>query len=86
MTNLNSLDWLATALVIIGALNWGLIGLGALLGTPNPLLTWNLVNVLFAGVADGLLEAITYLLVGLAGLYEIYVGYKFAQSGDNTTM
>ena len=44
------------ALVFIGAINWGLIGL----------FNWNLVNVLFGGVP--MMERIIYILVGLAAL------------------
>ena len=54
------LGWLATALVIIGALNWGLVGL----------FHFNLVAAIF-GRFEWLTRA-TYVLVGLAGLYEIY--------------
>lgn len=54
------IGWLATALVIIGALNWGLVGL----------FHFNLVAAIF-GRFEWLTRAI-YVLVGLAGLYEIY--------------
>lgn len=46
-------------LVIIGALNWGLIGL----------LDLNLVNNLLG--ASPILERVVYILVGLSGLYLI---------------
>lgn len=54
------IGWFATALVIIGALNWGLIGL----------VNFNVVTAIFGHFA-WLTRAI-YVLVGLAGLYEIY--------------
>jgi hypothetical protein len=54
------IGWLATVLVIIGALNWGLVGL----------FNFNLVAALF-GRFEWLTRTI-YVLVGLAGLYEIY--------------
>jgi hypothetical protein len=54
------IGWFATVLVIIGALNWGLVGL----------FNFNLVGALF-GRFEWLTRAI-YVLVGLAGLYEIY--------------
>jgi len=54
------IGWLATVLVIIGALNWGLVGLA----------NFNLVAAIF-GRFEWLMRA-TYVLVGLAGLYEIY--------------
>ncbi|SOE47830.1 hypothetical protein SAMN05446927_0244 [Caballeronia arationis] len=52
-------DWLAGALVIIGALNWGLIGF----------LRFDLVAAIFG--ADSAGSRIVYVLVGLAGLYAL---------------
>ena len=54
-----TLDWIVVVLVIIGALNWGLVALG-----------YNLVEMIL-GV--GTLTKIVYGLVGLAGLYKIYM-------------
>lgn len=65
----NWLDWLTLALVIIGALNWGLVGLGLLMDA-----NWNLVNLVFGSFPA--VEAVVYLLVGLAGLYELYIAYQ----------
>jgi uncharacterized membrane protein YuzA (DUF378 family) len=36
--------------------------------------SWNLVNLLLGWAP--ILEAVVYLLVGLAGLYELYFAYK----------
>ena len=47
-------------LVIVGAVNWGLVGL----------LQFDLVAALFGG-QDAALSRIVYSLVGLAGLYQI---------------
>jgi uncharacterized membrane protein YuzA (DUF378 family) len=71
MADVNYLDWASLVLVIVGALNWGLVGLGTLTGGD-----YNLVNLLLGGVAGGQLEALVYLLVGLSGLYQIYFGYE----------
>lgn len=68
------LDWLTLTLVIIGALNWGLVGLGMVLIGEQALASWNLVNLLLGW--SPVLEAIVYLLVGLAGLYELYFAYQ----------
>lgn len=57
---LNALDWIAFILVIIGALNWGLVGLFG----------FDLVAFLFGGIP--VLASIIYILVALAGLYLIY--------------
>jgi len=54
------MDTLALVLVIIGALNWGLIGL----------FKFDLVAAIFGG-QTALLSRIVYTLVGLAGLYSI---------------
>lgn len=54
------MDTLALVLVIIGAINWGLIGL----------LNIDLVATVFGG-QTALLSRIIYSLVGLAGLYSL---------------
>lgn len=54
------MDTLALILVIIGALNWGLIGL----------FEFDLVAAIFGGQTSAL-SRIIYGLVGLAGLYSI---------------
>ena len=51
------LDCTALTIAIIGALNWGLIGL----------FNFNLVSFLFGDMS--LLSRIVYILVGLCGLY-----------------
>lgn len=56
----NFLDWIALILVIVGALNWGLVGIFNL----------DLVDYLFNGVM--IVARIIYVLVGLSGLYLIY--------------
>lgn len=56
----NLMDTAALILVIIGALNWGLIGLFG----------FDLVATIFGG-QDALISRIVYSLVGLAGLYSI---------------
>ena len=54
----------AWILIIIGALNWGLIGLAGFIGG-----NWNLVNLILGSVPQ--LEAVVYILVGLAAVYEL---------------
>ena len=60
MAEKNTLDWIALVLVIIGAINWGLVGL----------FKFNLVETIFSSITW--LLATIYVLVGLAGLYTIY--------------
>lgn len=71
MAEVNYLDWTSLVLVIVGALNWGLVGLGQFSGSDL-----NIVSMLLGGVAGGQLEALVYVLVGLAGLYQVYFGYE----------
>ena len=54
---------LAWWLVLIGALNWGLVGLGWLIGGG---VNWNLVHLIFGG--SMILEAIVYILVGVSAV------------------
>jgi len=58
------LDIIALILVIIGGLNWGLVGIGG----------WDLVNIIFGTVAW--LATTVYILVGLAALWMIYFSFK----------
>ncbi len=71
MTEANSLDLASLVLVIVGALNWGLEGVGMFADT-----NLNVVNLLLGSVAGGQVEALVYVLVGLAGLYQVYFGYQ----------
>ena len=57
--NSKPLDYLVLLLVIIGAINWGLIGF----------FQFNLVSFLFGEMT--LLSRIVYAVVGIAGLYMI---------------
>jgi hypothetical protein len=57
--NTKGLDYLMLALVIIGAVNWGLIGF----------FRFNLVTFLFGDMT--LASRIVYGVVGIAGLYVI---------------
>jgi uncharacterized membrane protein YuzA (DUF378 family) len=56
-------------LVIVGALNWGLVGVGQFFDA-----NWNVVNLIFGSIPA--LESVIYLVVGLAGLYELYFAYQ----------
>ncbi len=54
-----------SVLVVVGALNWGLVGLGMLMGGAD----WNLVHMIFGSMVT--VEAIVYLLVGIAGVSKL---------------
>jgi uncharacterized protein len=54
----------AFILLVVGGLNWGLVGLGMLIGS-----NLNLVNALFGSWP--MVEAIVYLLVGVAAIFKV---------------
>jgi hypothetical protein len=55
---MKSLDVIAAVLVVIGALNWGLVGLFGL----------NLVALIFGDMT--ILSRLVYVIVGIAGVYQ----------------
>lgn len=67
MKSLNVVDWIALVLVIVGGLNWGLVGLFEL----------DLVNYLFG--AMNWLAQVVYVLVGLSALYLAFVSAKLCK-------
>jgi len=77
------LDWASLVLVIVGAINWGLVGVGQLVSSTA---NWNLVSIVFGSIPT--LEALVYVVVGLAGLYELYFAYQLygARSERRTDM
>ena len=62
-----TLNWIAMILVVVGALNWGLIGF----------FDWNLVSVIFGDMS--IVSRIVYALVGLSGVYGIFSFFKFLE-------
>jgi len=73
VVRLSAFDWVCFALLIIGALNWGLVGL----------LDVNAVEALlepvFQPVAADVVARAIYVLVGLAGLYVFYPLYRVSR-------
>ncbi len=61
MQKLNALDVISLVLVIVGGLNWGLVGL----------FNFDLVATLFGDMSA--ISRVVYALVGLAALYTIYL-------------
>jgi uncharacterized membrane protein YuzA (DUF378 family) len=61
MANKSVLDWIALVLVIVGGVNWGLVGLFNL----------DLVDLILGAIP--VLARIVYILVGVAALYMIYM-------------
>lgn len=58
--NTKTFDYIALSLIIIGAINWGLIGF----------FQFDLVATLFGGQASWISRVI-YALVGIAGIYAL---------------
>lgn len=67
----SAIDWIAYILVVIGALNWGLVGLGSFSGISY---SWDLVAMIFGSWP--VVAAIVYLLVGLSGLWVLFKLFK----------
>jgi hypothetical protein len=61
-------EWLGMILVIVGALNWGLVGLGGFMGA-----NWNVVWMLLGSWP--MVMNLVYVLVGLAGLWLLWDWY-----------
>jgi uncharacterized membrane protein YuzA (DUF378 family) len=61
MKKLGTVGWIAWVLVIIGSINWGLVGIDS---------NYNLVTLLFG--SGSLITRGIYILVGLAALVVIY--------------
>ena len=59
---MKTIEAIAITLIIIGAINWGLIGL----------FDFNLVTFIFGG-NDSIFTKIVYILVGISGLLSIRV-------------
>jgi len=61
---MNIVSWIVVVLVIIGALNWGLVGI----------FNFDLVKSIFGDMS--VVSRIIYSLVGVAGLYMISLASK----------
>lgn len=67
-SRMGALDWIAMVLLIVGGLNWGLVGL----------FNFDLVATLFGEMTT--LSRIVYSLVGLSALYSIYTSSKMSRA------
>ncbi|OWW22887.1 DUF378 domain-containing protein [Noviherbaspirillum denitrificans] len=65
---MNAIDWLAMTLLIVGGINWGLVGL----------FNFDLVATLFGEMSA--LSRIVYAVVGLSALYTIYTSSKMSRA------
>lgn len=67
-STMSALDYIAMALLIVGGLNWAMVGLFDV----------DMVAVLFG--PGSMLTRVVYMLVGLAALYSLYTIAKMARS------
>jgi len=67
MRKLNGLDWIALVLLIIGGLNWGLVGL----------FKFDLVAAIFGDMSA--ISRVVYILVGIAALYGAAIAAKLGK-------
>ncbi|MEI8130519.1 MAG: DUF378 domain-containing protein [bacterium] len=67
MKNLTTFDWVALVLVVVGGLNWGLVGA----------FNFNLVSAVFGDMS--VLARIVYVLVGLSAVYVAFTLPKLAR-------
>ena len=63
---MNTLDWIAFVLVVVGGLNWGLVGF----------FNFDLVAIIFGDMS--IISRIVYALVGISALYAIFTVKKKA--------
>jgi len=67
MKNLSALDWVALILVLIGGLNWGLVGL----------FQFNLVAAILGDMS--LLSRVIYAVVGISTVYVAAIAMKLGK-------
>lgn len=67
MNKLSALDWITLVLVIVGGLNWGLVGI----------FKFDLVAAIFGQM--GIISRIVYTLVGLSAIYLAVISGKLAK-------
>lgn len=65
---LNALDWIALVLMIVGAINWGLVGA----------VNFDLVAFLFGPMSA--VSRVIYVLVGIGGLYGLTMPLRLRPS------
>lgn len=64
---MSAVDWIAMTLLIIGGVNWGLVGL----------FEFDLVATLFGEMTP--ISRLIYVAVGLSALYSIYTASKMGK-------
>ncbi len=70
---------ISKVLLIVGGLNWGLVGVSMLMSKMD---SWNVVHMLLGSWP--MVEAIVYVLVGLVAVMSIFGGCKCAKCASCT--
>lgn len=68
MRKINALDWIALAILVVGGLNWGLVGFFG----------FDLIAAIFGDMS--FVSRLLYALVGLFALYSLFIPGKISQS------
>ncbi|MRR11033.1 DUF378 domain-containing protein [bacterium] len=68
---MNALDWIALTLLVIGGINWGLVGL----------FEFDLVATIFGG-SDSILARIVYIAVGVSAVFVAIDAFTFEHSHE----
>lgn len=70
MRRMNTLDWIAWILLIIGGINWGLVGA----------FSFDLVAAIFGDMSA--ISRIIYILVGLSAIYLLFASMSPSRDAD----
>lgn len=76
LIRLTALDWICFALLVVGALNWGVLAITDI-NTVDVVL-----GVIFQEAAKEFVVRVIYALVGLAGIYVFYPLYRISQEDE----
>jgi len=74
MARLNTMDWVALVLLIVGGLNWGLVGLFG----------FDLVAALFGDMS--VLSRIVYVLVGIAAVLVAIEAFRWGSARSHAAV
>ena len=74
---LSTLDWASFALLIVGAMNWLLIGVADV----NAVMT--VLDLVFRPDSAEVVARAIYILVGLSGLYLFYPLFRISQRAES---
>ena len=70
MKKIRTMDWIAAILLVVGGLNWGILGIFGV----------NVVGAIFGDMSA--FTRLIYVLVGLSAIYAIYMPFKLSSSDE----